>query len=72
VGLGLFNNSIPLLSVLDLRPPTNNSSLNLRSNEFCYGVQSLAAHPTPNLEGQVISLCLGALLRPVRQGWPYQ
>ena len=24
VGLGLFNNSIPLLSILDLRPPTNN------------------------------------------------
>ena len=24
VGLGLFNNSIPFLSVLYLRPPTNN------------------------------------------------
>jgi hypothetical protein len=24
VGLGLFNNSIPLLSILDLRSPTNN------------------------------------------------
>ena len=24
VGLGPFNNSIPLLSILDLRPPTNN------------------------------------------------
>ena len=24
VGLGLFNNSFPLLSILDLRPPTNN------------------------------------------------
>jgi hypothetical protein len=24
VGLGLLNNSIPLLSILDLRPPTNN------------------------------------------------
>ena len=24
VGLGLFNNSIPLLSILDLRPPANN------------------------------------------------
>ena len=28
--------------------------------------------PTPNLKNQCISLCLGALLWPVRQGWPYQ
>jgi hypothetical protein len=46
--------------------------LNLRSNRFFSSVRSPAARPTPNLEDQGISLCLGVVLWPVRQGWPYQ
>ena len=39
---------------------------------FFYGAGSLALRPTPNLEGQGITLCLVSTLRPVRHGWPYQ
>jgi hypothetical protein len=39
---------------------------------FCWVMRCWPIDPTPNLEDQCISLCLGALLWPVQQGWPYQ
>ena len=37
-----------------------------------YASGLLAHCPTPNLEGQGITLCLVSTLRPVQHGWPYQ
>jgi hypothetical protein len=39
---------------------------------FSYGVELLASRPTPNLEGQGITFCLGHYPWPVWHGRPYQ
>jgi hypothetical protein len=39
---------------------------------FFSGVRLLASGPTPDLEDQGVSLCLGSTLRPVQHGRPYQ
>ena len=47
-------------------------TVGFHNSSFFSGVGLLAPRPTPSLEDQGISFCLGHHLRPVQQGWPYQ
>jgi hypothetical protein len=48
------------------------ASIRFLHNAVFSRVILLASRPTPNLEDQGVSLCLGSTLRPVRHGRPYQ
>ena len=48
------------------------ASIRFLNSAVFSGVRLLASRPTPNLEDQGVSLCLGSTFRPVRHGRPYQ